>query len=767
MFVCWLASSGCARSTIGLSDDELDSSAAPASGDLDGGILVLRMDGGNVASARGDGGADAGAADAGALASCIGPACTVSGCPDDPTKKSPGICGCGHSDALDSDGDNTPDCIDDCPLAPDRLADGTCGCAAAAADRDGDGTNNCSELCPSDPKRQIPGACGCGVSDTDSDHDGTSDCLDLCPADPNKTVPGACGCAVSEQDTDLDGVPDCIDACSGKSDARYVSDSSCGVGYCKTHNKPSSCSAGVEKQCLAGNALGAHDNTCDGVDDDCDGMVDEDFGMATSCGVGACAKTGTASCLAGKVVDSCVAGAQLASKDTSCDGVDDDCDGNTDEDYPVTTSSCAAGACASMGMVLCTEGKVVDSCSARAPVSSSDTTCNNVDDDCDTMVDEDFKSSTTHCGVGACATTGTTSCSHGGTVNSCRPAGQPSTTDTTCNDVDDDCNGKVDDGYTTSTTHCGLGACQATGTLACVGGSTQDSCVPLAPKASSDDAFAPGNGIDDDCDGMVDEDVPACDTTPRTFEAGSYDSIAVPGNCHSVAVSLWGGGGAGGGSAGLLKANGGAGGPGGYATATALINGSISLSVGQGAASGCNAGGSNAASASYNGGSGGGGTGQAGADGSTAGGGVGGAPNSGERGGDGHFGGGGGGAGNGGVIDIGSAGGGGGGGAASVLTINGARAAVAGGGGGGGGAQSSLIGSRGGDGGSGCRGDGQVSTTNGGGGGGGGLCLGATTQTGSGTNPASSGSIPGGRAQGGSSSCNAGGAGYAILTFSP
>jgi TolB-like protein len=44
----------------------------------------------------------------------------IDGCPDDPNKTAPGICGCGVPDT-DSDGDETPDCIDGCPLNPDLI----------------------------------------------------------------------------------------------------------------------------------------------------------------------------------------------------------------------------------------------------------------------------------------------------------------------------------------------------------------------------------------------------------------------------------------------------------------------------------------------------------------------------------------------------------------------------------------------------------------------------------------------------------------------
>jgi len=83
-----------------------------------------------------------------------------------------------------------------------------------------------------------------------------------------------------------------------------------------------------------------------------------------------------------------------------------------------------------------------------------------------------------------------------------------------CNGEDDDCNGTPDD---LPVITCGLGACRAT-IQSCVNG-TLTSCKPNSPATTVDDC----NGIDDDCDGAVDEDCPVCihvapngnDTTAR------------------------------------------------------------------------------------------------------------------------------------------------------------------------------------------------------------------------------------------------------------
>jgi cysteine-rich repeat protein len=70
---------------------------------------------------------------------------------------------------------------------------------------------------------------------------------------------------------------------------------------------------------------GAYDTRCDGQDDDCDGEIDEDhLPTPTACGVGACEAEGALFCEGGVEVDSCTPWAPTAEV---CDGEDNDCDG--------------------------------------------------------------------------------------------------------------------------------------------------------------------------------------------------------------------------------------------------------------------------------------------------------------------------------------------------------------------------------------------------------------------------------------------------------
>jgi hypothetical protein len=134
--------------------------------------------------------------------------------------------------------------------------------------------------------------------------------------------------------------------------------------------------------------------------------------------------------------------------------------------------------------------------------------CDGIDNDCDGAVDEDSIDTPTSCGVGACGASGVLACLDGALVDSCEP-GAAAPDDAVCNGLDDDCDGSVDEDYANSPTACGVGACGATGVLHCLAGAEADSCQPGLPEA--DDSVC--NGLDDDCDGSVDEEYVASATS--------------------------------------------------------------------------------------------------------------------------------------------------------------------------------------------------------------------------------------------------------------
>ena len=77
----------------------------------------------------------------------------------------------------------------------------------------------------------------------------------------------------------------------------------------------------------------------------------------------------------------------------------------------------------------------------------------------------------------------------------------------TCNGIDDDCDGTVDAYSTDQPCNAGVGACQTTGQIICENGVLVCDAVPGDPVEE-----ICGNGIDDNCDGDIDEGcVEICD----------------------------------------------------------------------------------------------------------------------------------------------------------------------------------------------------------------------------------------------------------------
>jgi putative metal-binding protein len=179
-----------------------------------------------------------------------------------------------------------------------------------------------------------------------------------------------------------------------------------------------------------------------------------------------------------------------------CNGLDDDCDGSVDEGTSGAPTTCGIGACTSTGVTTCTAGVPGNTCTPGTPSSE---VCNGLDDNCNGTVDEGTSGAPTTCGVGACTSIGMTTCTAGTPGDTCTP-GTPSSE--VCNGLDDNCNGTVDEGTSGAPTTCGVGACTSTGVTTCTAGVPGDSCSPGTPSPEV------CNGLDDDCDGGVDEGNP-------------------------------------------------------------------------------------------------------------------------------------------------------------------------------------------------------------------------------------------------------------------
>lgn len=249
---------------------------------------------------------------------------------------------------------------------------------------------------------------------------------------------------------------------------------------------------------------------CNGKDNDCDGEVDQEGcectdGFASQCGsdIGVCER-GTRTCEEGRW-GACLGGTQPEAE--ACNGFDDDCDGTVDEGCPCSTGETqpcglSEGEC-EPGTQNCEDGMWSECAGAVGP---SDETCNGLDDDCDGVADNDTIDGGMPCDTGEdgrCGP-GAQRCSNGTFVCASLEDARAET----CNAEDDDCDGDVDEGVTRScSSACGPG------TESCDNGQFQ-TCLPDNPPPES------CNGNDDDCDGDVDEDFPEDGMTCDTGEVG-------------------------------------------------------------------------------------------------------------------------------------------------------------------------------------------------------------------------------------------------------
>ena len=146
-------------------------------------------------------------------------------CPDDETKKGPGVCGCGVPDQ-DLDDNGVIDCLeysDFCPDDPAKTLPGICGCNIPDT-LDENGNPLCLtvkvDYCPEDKAKSVPGVCGCGYPDTIDPLTRLPLCVgtsksdepnDLCTGNEKKYLAGVCGCGVLDTISEEGGVvPDCI-----------------------------------------------------------------------------------------------------------------------------------------------------------------------------------------------------------------------------------------------------------------------------------------------------------------------------------------------------------------------------------------------------------------------------------------------------------------------------------------------------------------------------------------------------------------------------
>jgi hypothetical protein len=226
---------------------------------------------------------------------------------------------------------------------------------------------------------------------------------------------------------------------------------------------------------------------CDGGDNDCDGNIDEGFILGEECNVGvnACSTQGITQCSADGERVECSAD-PLPPQEEICDGIDNDCDRRTDEG---TINRC--GECGGVQLELCDGGdndcdgivdeNVTNRCGECGDLPIE--VCNYRDDDCDGNVDE-------------------------GRLNACGSCGQLPLEICDCND--NDCDGIVDEGLNCPDCNCDSTEAEE---VSCDGIDNDcdqyiDENLRNACNQCGELESETCNGLDEDCDGFIDEDIP-------------------------------------------------------------------------------------------------------------------------------------------------------------------------------------------------------------------------------------------------------------------
>ncbi len=196
-----------------------------------------------------------------------------------------------------------------------------------------------------------------------------------------------------------------------------------------------------------------------------------------------------------------------------CNTVDDNCDGVVDEGCSCqdnTTRNCSVnvGTCV-MGVQTCLDGNWTE-CNGTFPGNE---TCNNLDDDCDGTVDNNLEVKKCSLIEGVC--TGTTQSCVNGSWAACTVATYGpnyETEESKCDGLDNDCDGSADNFPSSMACPLTEGVCAGT-TKSCDGMLGWSACDKTTYGGNYQRIETACDTLDNDCDGDVDE---MCQTTTTT-----------------------------------------------------------------------------------------------------------------------------------------------------------------------------------------------------------------------------------------------------------
>jgi hypothetical protein len=202
-----------------------------------------------------------------------------------------------------------------------------------------------------------------------------------------------------------------------------------------------------------------------------------------------------------------------------CDGIDNNCDGDTDEGL---VQECFCGTVP--GEMACADG-AFGVCSAGEAGSSE--ICDGLDNDCDSLVDEECdKDHDGFCDESIEFSGNPDVCPKGaGDCDDDEKNVNPDVAEK-CNNEDDNCNGNIDEDLGTLTCG-GIGECEEVEIVLCQGGELVQECSENDnTKGASDEEC---DGLDNDCDGDIDEDLDGCCEAGEVSVCGTNDGACQKG----------------------------------------------------------------------------------------------------------------------------------------------------------------------------------------------------------------------------------------------